>query len=471
MILDFFLTQADFEAFLSVPLSSICIMLRPDLEQFAYVPLGGFNVGGFNAGSKDPSAEPWCAYEVVATEPDRRSLSEKIEHGLNASHHMRARWHLTEMSYIVEATRHKLYEDYGYESASEWVASFLGVGYNKACETVDIALMLEELVHLREAYGNGAISYDHLRALVKVATVENEQQLLQMASKKSVAETFRLVKRLAALQEPDHEAKKGFLEMRWDKDNGFLDIYGSLPYEQGAMFKQAVDAYAKALPDVPDEFGDPTPIATKRATALYEMATSSNENKSSQPLVMVHVDARHLVEIPESQDTSAGLTQVQAPEIAGGCFIPPSVARRLLNDSIVQLVIDDAYGAPLDYGRRRRFPNARLKQGLEKRDVTCRWPCCTRRVNLEAHHIVPWTEGGPTDYDNLVLFCHTHHMAIEHSGYKIRGKPPNIQIECPDGRLISNGPPPPDEDIGKTFAEERLKAIGEARPYGGGLRA
>ena len=437
-------------------------MLRSDLDQFSYLPLGGFNVG-----SKDPSAEPWCAYEVVAADSDRRSLAEQIEKGLNASHHMRARWHLTEMSYIVEATRHGLYEDYGYESASEWVASFLGVGYHKACETVDIALMLEDLVHLRDAYGSGSISYDHLRALVKVATAENELELLERAKNKSVADTFRLVKRMTALQEPDHESKQGFLEMRWDKTNGFLDIYGCLPYEQGAVFKQAVDAYAKALPDVPDEFGDPPPIATKRATALYEMATSSIGSKSSKPLVMVHVDARHLVEVSESQDASKALSEASAPEIAGGCFIPPSVARRLLNDSIVQLVVDDPNGAPLGYGRRRRFPNARLKQGLEKRDVTCRWPCCTRRVHLEAHHIVPWMDGGPTDYDNLVLFCHTHHMAIEHGGYKIRGKPPNVQIECPDGRLISNGPPQSESYIDNTFADERLKVIGEARPYGG----
>lgn len=250
------------------------------------------------------------------------------------------------------------------------------------------------------------------------------------------------------LQEPDQELKQGFLEMRWDKDNGFLEIYGSLPYEQGAMFKQAVDAYAKTLPDVPDEFGDPTPMATKRATALCEMTTSAG-GTGSQPLVMVHVDARYLVQDSESQDISTGIPQGLAPQIAGGCLIPASVARRLLNDSIVQLVIDDPNGAPLGYGRRRRFPNGRLKQGLENRDVTCRWPCCTRRVNLEAHHIIPWTEGGPTDYDNLVLFCHTHHMAIEHSGYKIRGKPPNIQIECPDGRLISNGPPQPESYMTK----------------------
>ncbi|HVF12238.1 MAG TPA: DUF222 domain-containing protein [Actinomycetota bacterium] len=437
-------------------------MLRPDLEQFAYVPLGGFAVG-----SKDPSVEPWCAYDVVDTKSDRSSLAEQIEKGLNTSHHMRSRWHLTEMSYIVEATRNKLYEDYGYESASEWVASFLGVGYNKACETVDIAVMLEELVHLRVAYGNGSISYDHLRALVRVATTENELELLEMVKGKSVADTFRMVKRWVVLAEPDQEVKQGFLEMRWDKDNGFLDIYGSLPYEQGAMFKQAVDAYAKTLPDVPDEYGDPTPIATKRANALCEMTTSSAGGTGAKPLVMVHVDARHLVEASESCDTSTGLPQGQAPQIAGGCLIPPSVARRLLNDSIVQLVIDDPNGAPLAYGRRRRFPNARLKQGLENRDVTCRWPCCTRRVNLEAHHIVPWTEGGPTDYDNLVLLCHTHHMAIEHSGYKIRGKPPNIQIECPNGRLIMNGPPKPTRCIDETFAEERSKAIGESRPYGG----
>lgn len=390
--------------------------------------------------SNEPS-HAWSAYSDLEEAADANSRMDKIEKGLATSHHMRNRWHLTEMSYIVEATRHKVYLDYGYESTSQWLSATMGVGYWKACETVDIALMLEDLVHIRHAFARGLISYDHLRALVRVATTENEQELLALTNGKSVSETFRIVKRLTILQEREPQAKHGFVETRWDKELGTLNVYGELPHEQGAIFKQTLDELARSIPEIPDENGEPTPIAVKRAAALCELVGSSVSSSRSQPLVMVHVEAGQLCEMQTTAGTASTVPDAQAPEIAGGCLVNPSVARRLLCDSIVQLVIDDEHGAPLGFGRRRRTINSRLRIGLEKRDVTCRWPGCRHYRNLEAHHIVPWAQGGATDYDNLVLLCHIHHIAIEHGGFKIRGKPPNITIEASDGRSIANGPP------------------------------
>jgi hypothetical protein len=33
--------------------------------------------------------------------------------------------------------------------------------------------------------------------------------------------------------------------------------------------------------------------------------------------------------------------------------------------------------------------------------------------HCDAHHIVPWQEGGPTDLGNLVPLCRVHHTLIE----------------------------------------------------------
>jgi hypothetical protein len=58
---------------------------------------------------------------------------------------------------------------------------------------------------------------------------------------------------------------------------------------------------------------------------------------------------------------------------------------------------------------------------LAVRDGGCVFPDCTRPAAwTQAHHIVPWSEGGPTELSNLALACDPHHDAIHHDGWQIR---------------------------------------------------
>ncbi|MCA0295092.1 MAG: HNH endonuclease [Actinobacteria bacterium] len=38
----------------------------------------------------------------------------------------------------------------------------------------------------------------------------------------------------------------------------------------------------------------------------------------------------------------------------------------------------------------------------------------------EAHHVVPWQQGGPTALWNLVLLCHPHHPTVEPARHSLR---------------------------------------------------
>jgi hypothetical protein len=64
--------------------------------------------------------------------------------------------------------------------------------------------------------------------------------------------------------------------------------------------------------------------------------------------------------------------------------------------------------------------------------MTWAWPTGqARNVTKEpldwtdAHHIVSWSDGGPTNVDNLVLLCRHHHRLIHHptAGWQIRPAP------------------------------------------------
>ena len=39
--------------------------------------------------------------------------------------------------------------------------------------------------------------------------------------------------------------------------------------------------------------------------------------------------------------------------------------------------------------------------------------------STEAHHIVPWSQGGRTDLANGILLCKFHHLLIHNNGWEI----------------------------------------------------
>lgn len=83
-----------------------------------------------------------------------------------------------------------------------------------------------------------------------------------------------------------------------------------------------------------------------------------------------------------------------------------------LCDCILHKVLRDGETLPTSYGRSTSTVPAHLFRHLAARDGGCRYPGCNRPVNYtEAHHIHYWEHGGPTDLDNLVLFCSRHPAA------------------------------------------------------------
>ena len=87
----------------------------------------------------------------------------------------------------------------------------------------------------------------------------------------------------------------------------------------------------------------------------------------------------------------------------------PDTARRLACDaSVVRILERD--GRPLSVGRRTRSIPPALRRALQSRDHCCRFPGCTQRRFLHAHHIDHWLDGGTTELENLQLRCRRHHV-------------------------------------------------------------
>lgn len=54
-----------------------------------------------------------------------------------------------------------------------------------------------------------------------------------------------------------------------------------------------------------------------------------------------------------------------------------------------------------------------MRTALAARDIGCIIPGCGAPLEwCDAHHVIPWANGGPTTLDNLALLCGRHHTAV-----------------------------------------------------------
>ena len=113
----------------------------------------------------------------------------------------------------------------------------------------------------------------------------------------------------------------------------------------------------------------------------------------------------------------------QVPDIVYDRF---NVAHRrqalgpLMCDLDVGPVILDALGVPLDLGRTERFFTRDQRRALARRDGGCVFPGCGALPHrCDAHHVVHWIDGGPTDVVVGVLLCRRHHGVVHRTGWSI----------------------------------------------------
>jgi hypothetical protein len=124
--------------------------------------------------------------------------------------------------------------------------------------------------------------------------------------------------------------------------------------------------------------------------------------------------------------------------------VAPETVRRLACDgAIVRLLERD--GSALDVARKTRAIPPALQRALAARDRGCRFPGCTARRFVDAHHIVHWANGGPTKLANLIQLCRRHHRQLHEAGYTLTptttGEP---VFHRPDGQPIPTSPTLPD---------------------------
>ena len=110
----------------------------------------------------------------------------------------------------------------------------------------------------------------------------------------------------------------------------------------------------------------------------------------------------------------------------------------------------------LELGRSQRLPNRAQRRALMARDGGGRFPGCTERRYVEAHHVEHWIDGGPTDLANLVLLCWHHHHALHEGGYVAALVAGAFSVWRPDASLLESEALVPPEGPGVVEQNQAL---------------
>ncbi|MFE4502523.1 DUF222 domain-containing protein [Rhodococcus sp. NPDC056743] len=220
--------------------------------------------------------------------------------------------------------------------------------------------------------------------------------------------------------------------------NGRVVIKGDFDALTGEMLLSALSGLSMPKPAA-DGTPDARSASKRTADAFTELIRRYLDNAvtgvdgGQRPHVNVHITAKDLAEHRECATTRA--EGDDAPDLDDESVFddldvgympwmgPLSVSktRMLACDCMLSTVLMDGNGAPLDATPLKRLVTAEQRIALIARDKGCAFPNCDAvPAWCDAHHIKPWSTGGVTVMDNLVLLCRSHHTLI-HSTSGFRG--------------------------------------------------
>ena len=171
---------------------------------------------------------------------------------------------------------------------------------------------------------------------------------------------------------------------------------------------------------------DPRSIEQRRIDALdmilrcYAASPDAPRTGGEAPTIVIVTAETGLAGEAERPEDVPHLERTGEP-------IPPSFAAKTMCDGFIRIATRTATGEILELGRKQRLFTTAQRRAIFVRDRHCRAPGCGAPARwCEAHHAVPWSEGGPTDVKDGILLCSFHHHEVHRSRLTL--------ILGPDGR-------------------------------------
>lgn len=341
-------------------------------------------------GTPDPFSDLDSLLEL---EDEIRSLSVQIH---KATHRL--------LVVLAEFDRRRGWEVGGHRCCADWLAFTTGIDRGAARERVRAARALAGLPAINEAMGEGRLTFSQVRALTRVATPDNEDELLPLALENSSARLERILRGWRRGSRQDEALREEELHRSralsvFPGEEGMYVVKGILPAELGLLLMRALDAASDALfreegrtPPAVDPEESRAAAARRRADALGLLAeramaagfgagdgASVSGTRPERYQVVLHVDEEALREgaLREGEavkekavsDEEAGPSATTPPRKQGGAEAGGGDGTRSSRD-------DDPTRATCP----SHIPRSHFDDGTRVSSETSRRLCCDAAV-------------------------------------------------------------------------------------------
>jgi hypothetical protein len=289
---------------------------------------------------------------------------------------------------------------------------------------VETARALEFLPAIAQVALDGAFSDEQLSSVVKVADEESDREWARRGPATDPVELERMARQAKKPTAEDSRARFAARELRMWKKEGFVHLRGQLPDDMGVAFESTITELTEKL----KVKGEPwRPFEQRAADALLALCERQSSGDEHEPTLAAQPNLQ--VAVPR-----------EGPAHIAGIPIADSLLEQLRANATIEPILVDDDGTVLGIGRRYSAISPKLRRAVLLRDGHCRMPGCARRRGLQVHHLLPESQGGPTEISNLAAVCPAHHrLLIPHGLLALVGNP-----NLPDGlRLVAASRAPP----------------------------
>jgi hypothetical protein len=308
-----------------------------------------------------------------------------------------------------------------------WLVEDQHLSPSEASRRMLLARELPTHPQIRTALVDGDISHHHAQAITGcLRTLPAdwreiaEPELIDTARQVDPTSLGRLCRELRIRSGADEDAEAAAVRMheaRWARTSttfdGMLHVEAMLDPEAGATLLAALAPLLVRAGDI-----DERSATQRRADALTELAQHTlahaplPDHNGERPTVTVTISYEELREqIRAGMLTSA--TANQHP-------ISPETARRIACDAHILPAVLGGPSETLDYGRTRRSWTKAQRRAAALRDKGCVFTGCQAPLSrCQLHHLIFWTNGGPTDLNKSAYVCTFHHWLVHHTNWTI----------------------------------------------------
>lgn len=330
------------------------------------------------------------------------------------------------------------------KSTKRWMSENSGDSSAESSRQLKIGRTLHRFPLFQKALDEGRISVDHVMVLahalnprVRVILQNAETELVELAATSTVEHWRRDLRALIDLADMDGPKPEG--PIREDEatvifdETGRLTIHGeffgpsavSIFESFNIELNRQLRAAASEREATGVEIPAPKHLRGRAFVELLRRGAASAPSKKAKTEAILVLDPR---------------SELHPIRTLDGNDVDPVTAAILLADADIHPLILDDEGVPLNYGRALRYISDEQRHALSIRDGGCVFPGCDMPPSwCDGHHVVTWTKnGGPTDMNNLVMLCRSHHTRIHSRDWDLvhddgMDQPP-ILIHNPSGR-------------------------------------